>query len=84
MEGRVDLRGGLTIHRVAEVCKDLKEGLQGPRAVVVDATGIEEIDVAGVQVLIALQKECLTKGKELDLRLSEKAKEFLSSLGVEP
>lgn len=56
MDRTTTLSKELTIHRIAEVCKELKEALTEGQELVVDATGTERIDVAGVQVLIAMQR----------------------------
>ncbi len=73
----------LTIYRVGEICRVLREELRDYETMVVDATEVEEIDTAGTQLLLALKKACCTRRKGLDLRLSERVKGFLSSIGVE-
>ncbi len=83
MSGTITLDSELTINRIAEVLNKLKEALMKWDEVTVDISGVKKIDVAGIQMLVAAQKECDNRGNRLILMKSDEVADFLSLIGVQ-
>lgn len=61
-------RGGLTIFQAAERKPELLHALtQEGRAVLVDLSGVDEIDTAGVQLLLLLKREVERSGRRIEV-----------------
>lgn len=54
---QVQLQGALTIYEAAATAQELLPHAQQAATLCVDLSGVTEIDCAGLQLLIALQKE---------------------------
>lgn len=52
------LSGEFVIQHAARARTELLEGLEGAPRVLADLSGVSELDSAGVQLLIALRREC--------------------------
>src|SRR5262245_61456026 len=64
------LEGDLSIRNSAQLASDLLAGLTAPGPLLVDATGLNSLDVAVLQLLIAAHKSARALGKSLTVRLS--------------
>lgn len=63
--GQLDLGGELTIYGALELKRRLLEALHQNGALEIELTGVSELDCAGVQVLLLVQKEALALGKTI-------------------
>jgi anti-anti-sigma regulatory factor len=61
------LEGSLTIENAEGIRRSLLAYLDGEREALVDVSGVRSIDLAGMQVLMALEKEC--RERSIPLRL---------------
>lgn len=64
---RVAMGECLTVGYAAEVREQLLAHLAGEGGLVLDLTGVQEVDVAGLQLLWATHQSCLASGKRLQL-----------------
>ena len=78
----VVFKDALTIGVLQENCLSLKNALLEGGEVVADITGVERIDCAAAQMLVAAQKECAKGGGKICFRMSEAADRFLASVGI--
>jgi anti-anti-sigma regulatory factor len=58
----MNLEGSLTIETAEKTRRALLTSLEGTKEALVEVSGIQSIDLAGMQLLIALQKECQGRG----------------------
>lgn len=73
-EGVLCVTGSMTIFEVAELREQLSSALAAAdEPLRVDLSGVEEIDTAGTQLLIALKRQALRDGKTLEYRLHSAA-----------
>ena len=63
----IRLDGELTIYRAAELKPVLLQWPAGAGAVAIDLSGVDEIDTAGVQLLLLARHEAQALGRELRL-----------------
>jgi anti-anti-sigma regulatory factor len=63
--GQLALEGELTIYDAAELKDILLSRLHANTALSVDLSGVTELDTAGVQLMLMLQQESLSRGKKL-------------------
>lgn len=77
------LEESLSIENAEETKRKLLESLDGAKEAVVDLSGVQSIDLAGMQVLIALAKECRERSISLrfDGNLRAAARERLEDAG---
>jgi anti-sigma B factor antagonist len=66
--GRVAVRGALTIYHAASAKAALLAALAKANVLEVDLAGVDEIDTAGMQILILLKREAAKAGKQLRLQ----------------
>jgi len=59
------ITGELNIYRAGELKQTLLEALSGARAVDIDLSQVDEIDSAGVQLIVATRKQAYVSGKGL-------------------
>ena len=62
--GRVVLGGSCTIHEAAAIKAHMLEQLARPGPYEIDGSGVERIDAAGVQLIVAFALDCLEHGVE--------------------
>jgi ABC-type transporter Mla MlaB component len=82
MSGTIALTDRLTIKEVSVGMNTVKAALENCDEVVVDATGVREIDVSAVQLLIAVKKECRNRGKKLILNTSDTVGNLMTLFGI--
>ncbi|MGD0886254.1 MAG: STAS domain-containing protein [Thermodesulfovibrionales bacterium] len=82
MSGTIAFSDKLTINEVSVGMNAVKDALANCDEVVVDATGVKEIDVSAVQLLIAVKKECLNRGKNLTLNTSDTVGNLMILFGI--
>lgn len=64
--GRFSIDGGLTIRTVAEAVPGLRKQLNKRHATLeLDVSGVTEIDVSGIQLLLAARASAIKAGKTL-------------------
>lgn len=59
------ITGELNIYSVAAVQQELLQALESLQQLDVRMAGVEDLDTAGVQLLLLLKREALRKGKQL-------------------
>jgi len=69
MEARVELPRELIIARVADLKRDIGVLLDTSTQIVVDASGVEDADTAGLQLLLAFTREARSRSIALRWRL---------------
>jgi len=68
------ITGGMTIFEAAELRDRLSAALTAvPQGLAVDLSGVEEVDTAGIQLLIALKRQAVKEGKALEYCLHSAA-----------
>jgi anti-sigma B factor antagonist len=65
--GTLAISGALTIYDAAAAKTALLDGLADTRDLEIDLSGVDEIDSAGVQLLILLKREAVKTGKAVRL-----------------
>lgn len=65
--GPLRLEGEMTIYRAAELKQVLLAAIDGPAPLVLDLSGVTEIDSAGLQLLMMAKKTAQSKGGDLQL-----------------
>jgi len=68
-EGRpaLKLKGALTIYTVTQAWRDIPTKLAKHKSKVLDLSGVEELDTAGVQLLLWLKRDGTGRGSDLVL-----------------
>lgn len=68
------ITGGMTVFEVAELRDRLSTALNtAPERLSLDLSGVEEIDTAGTQLLLALKRQAAKEGKALEYCLHSAA-----------
>ena len=62
---KVAISGALTIYQAAAAKQKLLEALDGAAALEVDLTTVDEMDTAGLQLLVLLKREAASRGTEM-------------------
>jgi ABC-type transporter Mla MlaB component len=62
------LTGAVTVREVAHLAGTLQAALTASGSLLIDCTGLTEIDLAGVQLLVAAHKSARAAGTSLSLR----------------
>ncbi|WP_018150993.1 STAS domain-containing protein [Leeia oryzae] len=65
--GKWQVEGEMTIFTAASIKEKLAALLSASSRLEIDLSGVNEIDTAGVQLLLATKKECQAKGGDLTL-----------------
>jgi anti-anti-sigma regulatory factor len=63
----VAFAGAIGVRDAARLAVDLQQALLAPGALCIDCTGVTDIDLAVVQLLVATHKTCAAGGKPLRL-----------------
>lgn len=85
MSQTLALEADLTVMAVADLKSRLLAALQADADVVLDASAVSEVDGAGLQLLLAAQKQALAQGGRLLLQpLSPVMSEALSLIDLGP
>ena len=74
------LEGELNIYRAAELKDEILRAVEGAAALEIDLSAIEEIDTAGVQLLMLAKRHA--QGMRHELRLAEHSAAVLEVLGT--
>ncbi|MGI6558439.1 MAG: STAS domain-containing protein [Limnochordia bacterium] len=77
----IRLPGDFTIYNIEEVLRELKEGLLSQEPVVLDASGVRDMDGCAVQLLLSAMKSYEREGKELRLGSWSEEFELIAPLG---
>lgn len=73
----------LTVYNVEDVMEKLKGLTKGrKKALLLDLTEIEDIDTAGLQLLVSLQKYGDSKNCDCKIRISKDMKELFAKYGA--
>jgi anti-anti-sigma factor len=83
MTGTITLNNEFTVQQLSEVGESLKTAINANDEVIVEMAGVETIDVAALQTLIAAKKECERIGHKLILRGSSAVAKILSRTGLQ-
>jgi len=70
---RITLDGAMTVYEAVDAKRDLLQALAGSTALEIDVTGLDEVDTAGLQLLLLLRRESLRAAKPLRLAGSSQA-----------
>ncbi len=62
----VSLKGSLDISGCAELHERLEQAIGEGQALLLDATGVERVDTAALQLLVATFRECQNRGLRID------------------
>lgn len=82
--GSLALQGCLTIYEAEELKQFLLDRLRTAEGMVIDLSGVEELDCSGVQLMLLLRKEAEKAGKPLQwLRHSPAVSRVLHILNLE-
>lgn len=89
MVGTITLKDEFTINQISDEVNTMrnlmgewKEVIKEWNGLIVDAQGVKNIDVAGIQAIIAAQKECENKGCRITLKKSNAVANLMSILGI--
>lgn len=78
------LTGALTIYRAAEIKAQLLTALAREGALQLELGEVEEMDLAGVQLLVLAEREALASGKDFALlSQSDAVREVLTLAGLQ-
>ena len=83
MSGTITLRDGLTINVIEESISQFRDAISRWSDLTIDAMNVKEIDIAAVQMLVAVKKEYQEKGKRLVFRVSDAVSNTLSLTGIQ-
>lgn len=61
------LTGSIGVRDAARLAAELQQALAGPAPLTLDCTGLVDVDLAVVQLLVAAHKTCAAAGKPLGL-----------------
>lgn len=64
---KLAMRGPMTIYEAASDKKRLLDALEGARELEIDLSRVSDMDTAGIQVLLLLKREAISRGKALRL-----------------
>ncbi len=78
----ITFRDELTIDDLLNNARSLWGELMRSDELTVDISGVNKVDVAAIQMLIATKKECEANGKNLVIRTSGKINEMMSFIGL--
>jgi anti-anti-sigma regulatory factor len=80
---RVTLDGALTVYEAVDAKRELLHALAASAELEVDANGLDEIDTAGLQLLLLLRREALRAAKPVRLAgASQALAEVLDRYGL--
>lgn len=83
MTGTITFRDELTINQIEDGINKFRDAVSRWNELIIDITGVEKIDVAAVQMLVAAKKECLGSGKRLAFRMSDAVSNMISLIGIQ-
>lgn len=83
MGEQLQLSGELSITMVDQLVADLQRALQSSPSLTIDLNGVERIDTAAAQVLLAAQREALENGHPLVYRCPINLKNRLKAIGIQ-
>lgn len=82
--GRLKVEGGMTIARVGLLRESLLQGLAEAERMTLDLTGVEEVDVAGLQLLCATHRFAVAQGKSVSIEGCDKRlRELVRAVGFD-
>ena len=64
---KVTIEDDMTIYSINEIKNDLSREIELYQKFDLDLSGVEEIDTAGIQLILALRRELISKSKELKI-----------------
>ncbi len=77
------IEGDMTIYAVADLHQRISNAVQSDEEIEINLAGVEDIDTAGVQLLIAAKRDAIAAGKTLRLlEHSATVREVLDLLGL--
>ncbi len=83
MTGTITFRDELTINQIKDGINKFRDAASRWNELIIDITGVEKIDVAAVQMLVAAKKECLGIEKRLAFRMSDAVSSMMSMIGIQ-
>lgn len=89
MVGTITLKHDFTINQISDevntlrnLMEEWKEVIKQWDGLIVDAKDVKNIDIAGIQAIIAAQKECESKGCKIILEKSQAVANLMSVIGI--
>ena len=70
---RITLDGAMTVYEAVDAKRDLLQALAASAELEIDITGLDEVDTAGLQLLLLLRRESLRTAKPVRLAGSSPA-----------
>lgn len=83
MAEHIVLHETFTIHDLEEGIHSFRDAVSTCREMVIDGTNVKDIDTAALQLLVAIKKECLERGKRWALTPSDEMRALQSATGIE-
>lgn len=80
----IDLGDHLTIHEVEQLHATLVEAVRSSEAVRLDATGLERIDVAGLQLLVVAYHDFESKALGFEVEAGDRLRTLAERCGIAP
>lgn len=81
MSKTILFRDEFTIHQVSDSLADFREALKERDELVIDLLAIKRMDVAAVQVLLAVRNECQRTGHGILIRKPASLAHYFSLIG---
>lgn len=78
---RLPLKSEFTISEISGMIDSIRS-ITGKDDILVDASLTERVDVAGLQLLLSVKKECLKRGKRFEMLFSKPLSTLMLSTGV--
>lgn len=82
MWGIVTLEGDLTMAQIPEFMRDIKIAMKVWDEIVLEIKDIKRVDIAALQMLLAVVKECERGGKKLTIQKTPLIERIASQLGI--
>jgi anti-sigma B factor antagonist len=82
--GRIRVTGEMTVYTASQIKQPLMDAIAGgPPSVLLDLSGVSELDTAGLQLLLLGHREALVSGRNLKLETeSNTVREVLTLCGA--
>ncbi|MBI5681582.1 MAG: STAS domain-containing protein [Deltaproteobacteria bacterium] len=82
MAAAITFKDEFTINQLDTLFNTIRDTINSSDEIVVNTENITKVDIAGVQMLVALKKECIRKGQEVTLKVSDAVADLMSMIGV--
>lgn len=82
MDYPIDIQDPFTIDQLAKVAREMRDGIGHGKVLLLDLGRVTTMDIAALQLLIAMRKECAVRGQELTVTKSECVSRRCEELGI--